>query len=295
VQQYPPPPKPPTFDAAVAKHRAAVQRLFEAGKLAAKAKAAAAKRSSSKPKAKPPEKFPAAWSNFKADLSKAQYRKCAFCEGFAIGQGFGDVEHFAPKAELEALGDDETTWGIERENLAIVTGRTPVAVSQTGYWWLAYDWDNYILACTICNQQWKRAIFPIKEARTRPPAQGDAETIYLLHPFRGEAPKDHLESGPLGEVKAKNNGGAVSPYGRETIRTLGLDRPSLREQRRSIASKTHKKIDALTDATPARRLELLGDIRLDGGFDQPFCGMVRAIFEQRTGVTWQQLETGLSR
>jgi hypothetical protein len=295
MQQFPPPGKPATFDALVAKHRAAVQRLFDSGKLAAKPKAASRKRPPSKPKTKPPETFPPAWSSFKADLSQAQYRKCAFCEGFAVGQGFGDVEHFAPKAELEALGDDETTWGVERANLANVTGRTPTVVSPTGYWWLAYDWDNYILACTICNQQWKRAIFPIKEARTKPPAQADAETAYLLHPFRGEAPKDHLEFGPLGEVKAKNGGAGISPYGRETIRTLGLDRPSLREQRRSIASKIHKKLDALTDATIARRLELLGDISLDGGIDQIFCGMVRAIFEQRSGITWQQLETELAR
>jgi hypothetical protein len=305
MHQFPPPPKPDTFEGLVAKNRAAVEKLFKAGKLAQKAKTAKrAKRKSTAKKspsrkpakaAKKVESFPATWSMFKAELSRVQYRKCAFCEGWAIGQDFGDVEHFAPKAEIEVLSDDETTWGVERDNLANVIGRKPNSISATGYWWLAYEWDNYILACAICNQQWKRAIFPIKEARAAPPAQKDAETHYLLHPYRGEAPKDHLEYGLLGEVKPKTLAGGPSIYGRETIRTLGLDRPSLREQRRALASKIHKKIDGLAEASVARRLELLGDLHLEGSVDQPFCGMVRSIFEQRTGMTWVQLETELSK
>ena len=304
MQQFPAPAKPANFDTVVEKHRRAVEKLFNAGKLAAKGDAKRTARTSASrgrrtvqpargPKSKKVDPFPPQWSAFKDVLSQTQYRKCAFCEGYAIGQGFGDVEHFAPKAEVQALRDDEATWGVERDFLANVTGRITDSVSATGYWWLAYEWDNYILACTICNQQWKRAIFPIKEQRAAAPKQGDAETGYLLHPFRGEAPKDHLEFGSLGEITPRTVGDAASLHGRETIRTLGLDRPSLREQRRPIASKVHKKIDGLADATVARRLELLGDIRDEGRLNQPFCGVVRAIFEQRTGMTWAQLEAQL--
>ena len=300
MHQFPPPAKPATFEGLVAKNRAAVEKLFKAGKLAAKPKAvkkAKSKSATSKRRApvKKIENFPATWSTFKAELSRAQYRKCAFCEGWAIGQGFGDVEHFAPKAEVEVLSDDESTWGVERENLANVIGRKPNSICATGYWWLAYDWDNYVLACTICNQQWKRAIFPIKEARGAAPLQTDTETHYLLHPFKGEAPKDHLEFGPLGEVKPRDLAAGPSIYGRETIRTLGLDRPSLREQRLPLANKIHKKIDALAGASVERRLELLGDIHLEGGIDQPFCGMVRSILEQRTNMTWAHLEAKLGK
>ncbi len=304
MHQFPAPPKPNTFETLVAKNRAAVEKLFKAGKLAAKPKAVKKAKSKSKGKSasskrrtsvKKIEIFPPTWSTFKAELSRVQYRKCAFCEGWAIGQGFGDVEHFAPKAEVEALGDDESTWGVERENLANVIGRRPNSISATGYWWLAYNWDNYILACAICNQQWKRAIFPIKEKRAGPPLQTDTETHYLLHPFKGEAPRDHLEFGPLGEVKPRTLAAGPSIYGRETIRTLGLDRPSLREQRRPVANKIHKKIDSLAGSSVARRLELLGDIHLEGGIDQPHCGMVRSIFEQRTTMLWTQLEAELSK
>lgn len=290
-----PPAKPGNFETSMKPERDRLERLFQQGKLKPKkkkkkkAKGAAATAVAAK---KEPDLFPARWSAFKAALSAAQRRKCAFCEGFAIGQGFGDVEHYSPKAEIEALDDgDPSSWGEERENLANVTGRKPRPVSDTGYWWLAYEWDNYILACTICNQQWKRAIFPIKESRAAAPKRGDVETVYLLHPFRGEIPRDHLEFGPLGQVSARNG----SDFGRETIRTLGLDRPSLREQRRPLASKIHKKIDGLAGASVARRRELLEDIRLEGSEEASFCGMVRAIFEHRVGLTWQELEDELSR
>lgn len=295
MHQYQTPAKPADFEDRMKPERERLEKLYKQGKLKPrKKKKKKAKNAANKPKpaAKPkePDLFPPKWSAFKDALSAAQFRKCAFCEGFAIGQGFGDVEHYSPKAELEALDDnDPSTWGEERENLANVFGRKPRPVSETGYWWLAYEWDNYILACTICNQQWKRAIFPIKEPRNAAPQPGDAETHFILHPFRGPHPKEHLEYGPMGEIFPKNG----SDFGRETIRTLGLDRPSLREQRRALASKIHKKIDGLAGATIARRRELLDDIHEEGAETASFCGMVRAIFEQRVGITWQQLETEL--
>src|SRR5215471_18735291 len=105
MHQFPAPTRPVTFDAAVAKPRAAVERLFKAGQLAVKAKPARrrtpAPKTGSAPgtKARKDDAFPPIWGNFKDELSKAQYRKCAFCEGYAVGQNRGDVEHFAPKAE----------------------------------------------------------------------------------------------------------------------------------------------------------------------------------------------------
>lgn len=296
MHQFPPPPPPEGFDETMEPDRTRIEELFKKGKLKPKPKKKKAKagakgttKAKAKPAAKEPEIFPPKWSAFKDQLSQAQHRKCAFCEGYAIGQGFGDVEHYSPKGEVEALDDDPSTWGVERDHLANVTGRKPKPVSETGYWWLAYEWENYILACTICNQQWKKAIFPIVEPRAAAPMRGDVETSLILHPFRGPAPRDHLQYGELGEISARND----SDFGRETIRTLGLDRPSLREQRRALASKIHKKIDGLEGASVERRRELLGDILLEGDERQPFCGMVRAIFEQRVGITWQQLDADL--
>jgi hypothetical protein len=227
------------------------------------------------------------WRQFKAHLSAAQNRKCGFCDGYAIGQHYGDVEHYAPKSELESLFDDPQTWGSENSYLANVVGRKTRTICNRGYWWRAYEWDNYVLACAICNQQWKKAIFPVAEpSRTLPPRPRCVETPLLLHPFRGPRPEDHLKYGALGEVEARDG----SPYGFETIRTLGLDRPSLRGQRATLARNIHRKIDALASSSPARRRDLLDDIYDAGDSAQAFCGMVRCIFRDRTGMTWDELE-----
>ncbi|MDQ2687964.1 MAG: hypothetical protein M3Y28_08875, partial [Armatimonadota bacterium] len=63
----------------------------------------------------------------KQALMDAQHGKCCYCER-VIGED-GDVEHFRPKAAV-CQGA-----GLPQE--------TP------GYYWLAYDWDNFLLACPI--------------------------------------------------------------------------------------------------------------------------------------------------
>ena len=76
--------------------------------------------------------------------------------------------------------------------------------------------------------------FPVQEVpRSKAPDEASVETPLLLNPFFGPEPKENLEFGRLGEVKARNN----SPIGFETIRTCGLDRPSMRENRIRLARK----------------------------------------------------------
>src|SRR5438874_2242397 len=60
----------------------------------------------------------------KATLRTAQHDKCAFCESTFAHVGFGDIEHFRPKAGYK---QKETN-----------------ALGRPGYYWLAYDWDNRI-------------------------------------------------------------------------------------------------------------------------------------------------------
>lgn len=230
--------------------------------------------------------FAEVWGKFKDAISAAQHRKCGFCEQMTVGVTFGDVEHFSPKSEVKALDDDPATWGRERPNLATVVGRTTVPLSEIGYWWRAYSWDNYLLACTVCNQQWKMAIFPVQEQpRGLPPADQITETPLLLNPFFGPHPKDHLEFGRMGEVKARNG----SRMGFETIRTCGLDRPSLWEARKLVARRTHRRIDDLSQIVGSEFDRVLRDIYEDGDEAAPHCGMVRAIYEQRTGTSWDDL------
>ena len=57
-----------------------------------------------------------------------QWRSCAYCDRELPGTDRGDVDHFRPK------------------NI---------------YWWLAYQFDNYLLACSACNSSYKIKRFPI--------------------------------------------------------------------------------------------------------------------------------------
>lgn len=57
-----------------------------------------------------------------------QGRSCAYCDRELPGNDRGDVEHFRPKSV---------------------------------YWWLAYRFENYLLACSICNSSYKIEKFPL--------------------------------------------------------------------------------------------------------------------------------------
>jgi hypothetical protein len=70
----------------------------------------------------------AKWKSAKAKLRNDTSKKCAYCEASTSTVAHGDVEHFRPKSV---------------------------------YWWLAYDFDNYLFSCQICNQIYKGDHFPI--------------------------------------------------------------------------------------------------------------------------------------
>src|SRR5262245_37503875 len=94
--------------------------------------------------------FPGIWKDFKAFFSYAQFGKCGFCESPILETYPGDVEHYRPKSAISALRDDVDALGQQREALAGITGRLTDTVSSTGYYWLAYEWSNYLLACSVC-------------------------------------------------------------------------------------------------------------------------------------------------
>ncbi len=50
---------------------------------------------------------------------------------------YGDVEHYRPKST---------------------------------YWWLAYNYENYLASCQLCNQKFKKAEFPVRHRRMRAPS-----------------------------------------------------------------------------------------------------------------------------
>lgn len=275
-----PAPKPATFDADVQPLRDAIKAIDAKG---------------NDPCSKD---FQDAWKNYKAVLAEHQHEKCAFCEAKVTPVAAGDVEHYAPKTEVGALSNDPTTWGEEEPFSNRVRKKREVAiVSERGYWWLAYEWNNYLFACESCNQKWKRTLFPVAEhPRACPPLASVEETPLLLNPYHNIDPAEHLRFNDFGAVESV----VGSSHGPATIRTCFLDRGSLMRARAADASNA----TMLSRAMVAAQRELRsasGDVarvKLALALDQllrlgderrPFAGMVRIIAREVTRCTWEQL------
>lgn len=70
------------------------------------------------------------WKVAKEQLYTESNGKCAYCEADTKVVSHGDVEHFRPKSK---------------------------------YWWLAYCYDNYLVACQVCNSVYKGNEFPLSD------------------------------------------------------------------------------------------------------------------------------------
>jgi hypothetical protein len=239
------------------------------------------------PNPKKPD-FPNAWGRYKAAFAEAQHEKCGYCEVRVIAGFPGDVEHFRPKGEIWALPDNPDEWGEQRPSSASVEGRKHITLSDLGYWWLAYEWDNWLLSCSACNAGWKGSFFPVAGAqRVLPPDPQAPEQPLLLNPFDDPDPAEHLRFGEIGEVQPSGE----SPLGRETIKVYGLDRASLRLARLEKARRAHSLVQAIRAADTDERLdEALADFRRMGDEMYDYAGMVRAILLAECGVRWEDLE-----
>ncbi len=217
-----------------------------------------------------------------------QHHKCAYCEMKL--SSYGDVEHFRPKNAIYKLKTRGGQRGANtsKERTYWMDGEKP-GTWDTGYWWLAYDWDNYLVACEICNQQYKSSLFPVHGGHRRRPQKGDEtrKKPYILDPYGSEDPAEHLRFTRVGGIMAKNR----SRYGRESINVYGLDRANLVDSRSRLASRIHGKVRQLLENadTEDEMKPILKDIEGLGHEKEPHAGMVRTIFRHETGWTWQQL------
>ena len=149
-----------------------------------------------------------AHESVKAALIADQRGKCAFCESRVTHVSYGDVEHFRPKR------------GVHQSK-----GQP---LSKTGYYWLAYDWDNLFLACQLCNQRHKKNLFPLRVQRDRCRSHGDPisrEKPVFIHPAAENPERFITFVGSSADPVRK------SRRGRRTIDELGLNRPELVEAR----------------------------------------------------------------
>lgn len=143
----------------------------------------------------------------KGQLEAAQHGKCCYCENKFRAAAPGDVEHFRPKN------------GVRQD-----TGHP---IEYPGYYWLAYAWTNLYYCCENCNRSGKKSFFPLSDSTKRARIHSDSiddEQPLLLDPAGPDDPRDHIHF--HAEV-AKG----VTDRGRQTVRTLKLDRNALNEER----------------------------------------------------------------
>jgi uncharacterized protein (TIGR02646 family) len=139
-------------------------------------------------------------------LKELFYGKCAFCESYLLSTSFPEVEHFRPKVRT-----------------VDVDGK----LYLDHYWWLAYEWTNLYLICSICNRN-KGTVFPVQGPRASlgaGPDELDIEKPLILDPCR-DNPEDHLIFSENGTVASDTDRGRV------TIEIFNLNRGSLVEERR---------------------------------------------------------------
>lgn len=132
----------------------------------------------------PGDDFPPIWRRkkyVKKAIGAMSQRRCAYCQSPAGADQHGHVEHFRPKSLFPTL---------------------------------AYEWDNYFLACEACNtlkgNRWPRAGAYVR------PDQGAPETRFVFDEQGG------MSAAP-GDDEAQ-----------VTIEHIGLDREGLREIRRDV-------------------------------------------------------------
>jgi len=157
--------------------------------------------------------FPSHWrhADVRLELWKHHNEKCCYCERKAEATREPDIDHFRPKLMVT---------GVRRKN--------------SGYWWLAYDWQNLFFSCKTCNQKYKKNEFPLRGKRAiKPSSKLTDELSILIDPIDDDPDEliayvwDDRGKIPLARPVGIDEEGR----GRETIRILGLDRKVLNEER----------------------------------------------------------------
>jgi len=175
----------------------------------------------------------------KKDIRKALWqhhkKKCCYCERKRDRSREPDVEHFRPKGGVAEASDHQ------------------------GYWWLAYYWQNYLLACKLCNQAYKKNRFPLVDETQRSYSCRDKivrEQPILINPIN-EDPEllitySYLES--LNMVKAIGWG----IRGEMTVNQLtGINDPEVMEHRGQLLTGLNAIARSMTGAIMANNSELI--------------------------------------
>ncbi len=151
----------------------------------------------------------------KDDYFALYHNKCVYCESKFGVDGFGQMDHFRPKNAVKDLDGKPVHIGKRQ---------------HPGYYWLAYDWQNLVPSCGVCNQS-KDVFFPLlRNSRHSLTPKGVAnETPVLIHPaFDRTRPEAHFEYIPkTGALELK------TARARAIDQIVKLNREGLYDARRS--------------------------------------------------------------
>jgi hypothetical protein len=151
--------------------------------------------------------------------------KCSYCEIRLEGAQFGDVEHYRPKSGVR-----------DTDNKRVLD---PAGKPHTGYFWLAYEWLNLLIACAACNKvkisrnrmkHGKGERFPLEGGqRSFTPDDAVVEQPTLLNPWSDD-PAEHLKFDGSGTIYWRTE------RGHRNVDLLGLNRDGLLEARKETCS-----------------------------------------------------------
>jgi hypothetical protein len=176
----------------------------------------------------------ALWGDVKQFLFSLSNDFCGYCEGVVKPTGPGHVEHYRPKSSV-------------REN-----------PKHSGYYWLAYEIENYVPSCQNCNTNRKSDRFPLQDetARAVDDQSLSLEQPLLLNPFSKENPRKHLEFiGDATNLKEFGKLKGLTDIGEKSIEIYDLNRGDLVIDRREAywAFRDELKL-ALADSEKKQRI-----------------------------------------
>jgi uncharacterized protein (TIGR02646 family) len=155
------------------------------------------------------------WGQLKRHLFELFGGKCAYCEAIARHVSSGDVEHYRPKARVQGEPD------------------------HPGYYWLAYQVENLLPACELCNRAGgKMNRFPVEDGtRAVDPTGLETERPLLLNPYLDDSPRTHLRFLKTGHVEGRTE------KGRQSISVYRLGRLELRRAREKSIEVVEKDLE----------------------------------------------------
>lgn len=174
-----------------------------------------------------------------AALLARQFYKCGYCEMDVREQAL-PIEHYRPKGEAsridwQRLAPPKAVDGVSRcDDQRFAQGLPPTNrdrvkwTDHDGYWWLAWTWENHVMACGACNTGLKTTRFPLRN--------GSAVLSAHQQPPGGELPLllDPTATDPMAHIVFEDQNGRWqafprddSPEGDWTIHVFHLNSPDL--------------------------------------------------------------------